>query len=229
MPFNTPVPNAPVSSLADVKTWLSSNAPYDATPDLPSRILEVYKDAAKTPWEIATLIYTDSQYLCPTARSARWLRQSGRVADDNVFVYRLDYESSTARNESEFYYWLHWCQFWKLKECRNATMVDPGVGHGSDVGLVWMFPHLNETDYGLAKTYVDYWQNFATAGNPNGGRDVAAGEARTTPTTWPKYGHGNGTLVIDRKSHVQANAEGVRCAFWDGLHQVPTLPSFDLR
>jgi carboxylesterase type B len=224
MPFNTPVPNAPISSLGDVRAWLSDNAPYDATPDLPGRILEVYRGAAKTPWEIATLIYTDSQYLCPTARSARWLRKSGSVANDNVFVYRLDYESSTSRKESEFYYWLHWCQYWKLKECRNATMVDPGVGHGSDVGLVWMFPRLNTTDFGLAKTYVDFWQNFAASGNPNGNNGADGVGAFGTTPAWPRYGPGNETLVIDEKSRVQTNAERERCVFWDALHQVPPLP-----
>ena len=112
---------------------MENNDPYDAQPDLPGRILKLYKGAAKTPWEIATLIYTESQYLCPTARSAQWLRASGRVTNDNVFVYRLGYESSAALRDSRFYYWLKWCQFWKLKVCSNATMVDPGVGHGSDV------------------------------------------------------------------------------------------------
>ena len=218
MPFNSPVPNAPISSMEDVRTWLEDNDPYDASPDLPSRILEIYNGTAKTPWETATLIYTESQYLCPTARSARWLRASGKVRHDNIFVYRLDYESSLAQRTSEFFYWLKWCNYWKLEECRNATMVDPGVGHGTDVGLVWLSSHLNASDLVIGKRFVDYWQNFAGTGNPNG-MPAAVGGA------WPRYGSSHKTLVIDRKSHVEENSQMARCKFWDDLHKVPPLPS----
>lgn len=89
MPVTAPVPNAPLSTHDDVRSWLEQFYPTLNS----QRVFEVYAADAKNlkGWELASLMYTDSQYLCPTQRSANWLTQrGGRLA--NTYVYRLEYQ-----------------------------------------------------------------------------------------------------------------------------------------
>ena len=47
------------------------------------------------PWKVASKIYTESEYLCPTERSANWLTAAPMATSpwkDNVYSYRLTYE-----------------------------------------------------------------------------------------------------------------------------------------
>ena len=164
------------------------------------------------------MIYTDSQYLCPTSRSARWLIQSGVVQDDNVYTYRLLYAPSMAQGSARFLYWLDWCHPLQLKPCLNATRTSPGVGHGSDVPLVWWANKLNATDVALAQHFADFWQNFAQSGDPNGDTDRARALDVAPLPKWPRYKEDESTLLLGVQSQVQSQVEGARCEFWDRLH-----------
>merc|ERR1711959_179681 len=88
MPVQMPVPNGPLATHADLQQWLKTYYPY-----APKEIAKRYNDELNvlTPWETAAVIFTDSQYVCPTQRSARWLASAGM----DTFVYRLEYAPST--------------------------------------------------------------------------------------------------------------------------------------
>merc|ERR1719446_1854602 len=85
-------------------------------------------------------------------------------------------------------------------------MVDPGVGHSADVYLLFNDPHMNEADFVVGHTIVDYWMNFASSGNPSKGKaDIIA---------WPTYSSGNNTMVLRPSPAPVANLRGRYCNFW---------------
>ena len=208
LPLADAVPHAPNSTLSDLTSWLSSQTPYSSHVAV---ILQEYASDIKRigPWRTACLIYTESQYLCPSERSAKWLLASKQVHNNNIRLYRLMYEPSVASSENEFLDWLYWCTTLSIP-CANASKYIHGVGHGADIPLVWYSPRLNKTDVVVANQVVDYWQNFASnSGDPNGGGGL---------THWPMYSNGNATLMLDRVSSAGLNVGQRRCGFWDALH-----------
>jgi hypothetical protein len=127
MPLVSPVRNAPFSSRADLKDWLEL---YYAGLDA-DQIISMYEPdiAAASPWEGAAKMYTDSQYLCPTTRSARWLDARG---DRATYTYRLEHAPSFFGEIGTHVFWRSgWCG--DYKRCANLTAVPIGVGHSADV------------------------------------------------------------------------------------------------
>ena len=274
MPFTMPVPNAPDSDADDLKAWLLTyyaNASSSSSSSIgdgagagaragaggsgavtATKILKEYANelAANGGWETAALIYTESQYLCPTSRSAQWLlsadlslspgagnrRFNSRGGNPkhkteteaenqhkNIFSYELVYEPSVMKVLSEILY-DKWCA--DFIPCKNITKRAMGVGHTSDIYLLWNNKHLNATDKVVSHVVNDYWQNFATTGDPSvgGGSGSANGEAIAgggLVPLWPPYGLANETLLLGLNSTPTANLHGNRCAFWDSLHHVP--------
>lgn len=70
-------------------------------------------------WQLASAIYTDSQYLCPTRRSARWLTEKGRGIQD-TYAYRFEYQPSVYPAVGRTLYWWQWCENFSLP-CANIT------------------------------------------------------------------------------------------------------------
>jgi carboxylesterase type B len=222
MPLADPVPNAPVSSIDDLKAWLSWQLPYS---NFVEEILNEYQIELKTlgPWRTSSKIYTESQYLCPTERSAQWLIDSGTVENNNVFSYRLGYESSVAALNERFEWWVRWCflKNFKLKNCKNESLYNTGVGHGADVPLVWYDNGLNTKDKIVANQFLDYWQNFASTSNPNDSDDITRSTNNVltkTMTNWHKFEQNYSTLEIGIESKNLINAGGDRCKFWREHH-----------
>ena len=127
MPLIMPVPNAPHSTMADLRSWIELYYPgLDA-----DQIIAMYQAdiSAASPWEGAAKIYTDSQYLCPTTRSARWLDAAG---DRATYTYRLEYAPSFFGAIGTHVFWrAGWCG--DYARCANTTAVPMGVGHSADV------------------------------------------------------------------------------------------------
>jgi para-nitrobenzyl esterase len=218
MPLIQPVPNAPRSTKADVVSWLRGASPSGAahwlTAAQAKRVTDEYAlEMEASPWAAASAMYTDSQYLCPTHRSARWLAQSGAVPPSRVFVYRLLFESSLARRQQKALYWFYWCPWLVLRppfRCDNVTEIPAGVGHAADVDLVWNNPKLNATDRVLSHTVADYWSQFAASGDPN-----------TGAVTWPPYSEAgqNVTLELDVPQPSTARGLGAhRCQLWQDVN-----------
>ena len=194
MPATQPVPHAPNSSAADLHEWLNENYANVSHATMKEYRAQLQSLGA---WETAGEIYTDSQYLCPTHQSARWAAQRGI----DTFVYRLDYQPSTFNISAHLEYWQLWCDGIEL--CREMSAHDVGVGHGADISLLFMYPDLNETDLVVGKAFVDYWQNFATSGNPNRATD-----------NWPVFTGANTTMVITDKPAAKRHLGQRQCEFW---------------
>jgi hypothetical protein len=117
MPFAMPVPNAPHSSAADLKEWVIVNY-QNVTNGMPANAYQLILDEYATDllkigaWETAALIYTESQYLCPTDRSAKWLSAPGVVPATSVFKYELTYAPHLMAELGELVYWTQWCKWY---------------------------------------------------------------------------------------------------------------------
>jgi len=211
------VPNAPVSSRADVEAWLMTYYPRH---DKEAILMLYAAEIAVNPWDAASLVFTESQYLCPTERSARWLVDASAVSNKSVFVYQLVYEPGVMALVGDIFYWYQWCP--DLLPCSNMSMPF-GVTHASDIPLVWSKNLLNATDRAVAAAVNDYWQNFGAYGNPNGHIPAVApassrlglmqGEA--SGLRWPEYADGSTTMRLNITSTPATGVSGGRCAFWD--------------
>lgn len=222
MPASMPMANAPHSSDADLQAWLVANFGAAAAPPLRA----LYEDdvAAEGPWGAAAVAYTDGQYLCPTARSARWLERTGVAS---VYVYRLEYAPAFFATAGELLYWQEWCAGYA--RCANATAVPLRVGHGADVALLFHDPKLNATtDTAVARTLIDYWLGFVRSGDPNGGNGGGGGGGDPPLPHWPAA-RTNATMrlaspvpLVERRPIREQ-----QCAFWDAEHPVPYPPPRD--
>ena len=78
-----PIRNAPNSTVEDLTFWL--DVFYHYADNATKEILSFYSQdgATATPYELAAIIYTDSQYVCPTQDSAVWTDMAG----EDTFVY----------------------------------------------------------------------------------------------------------------------------------------------
>jgi carboxylesterase type B len=201
MPLLMPVNNGPKATRADLKQWLQYYYP-GAVDAIATR----YKSSleALSPWETAAEIYTDSQYLCPTQRSARWLAEVGV----KTFVYRLEYKPSIFDVPASIVFQESWCP--DFSRCESVGMVDPGVGHSADVYLLFNDPLMNATDFIVGHEMVRYWMNFAGSGNPSDGN------AWVPP--WPTFLPGNTTMALRTKSVPIANLGRQYCDFWAHVH-----------
>ena len=87
MPVTMPLNNNVNATVADYHDWLKVN--FGNLSRQVDRLYAGVLSVLKSPWHTASTIYTESQYLCPTARSARWLSSSkvGNMTD--VYTYRL--------------------------------------------------------------------------------------------------------------------------------------------
>lgn len=212
MPLQMPVPNGPLATRADLQEWLETYYPY-----APQEIAKRYSFElnAFTPWETAAVIFTDSQYVCPTQRSARWLTAAGM----DTFVYRLEYAPSTFYLPSRIMFLEGFCS--DFSWCKNISLADPGVGHSADVYLLFNDPRMNATDHRVSHTMLNYWANFAGSANPSGG-------VAKVPS-WPSFLPGNITMRIGEKSGAKANLRQSYCDFWahtpSGWLPVPPSPA----
>jgi len=201
MPIMMPIANAPLSSHADLVQWL-----HDYYPCVEGKVGQMYqKDlAALGPWGTAALIYTDSQYLCPTQRSAQWLADMGAA----TYVYRVEHKPSTYRGD--LLYQTAWCE--DYSRCPNATALDVGVGHGADVSLLFNDPRLNADDQQVAYAMIDYWQNFAASFNPNAG--VGSHASDPALPQWPDFGQANTIMTLTRIPIAASQLRAGYCNFW---------------
>eukprot|EP00930_Biecheleria_cincta_P034376 TRINITY_DN23768_c0_g1_i1.p1 TRINITY_DN23768_c0_g1~~TRINITY_DN23768_c0_g1_i1.p1 ORF type:complete len:468 (+),score=62.06 TRINITY_DN23768_c0_g1_i1:433-1836(+) len=212
MPLTEPVPGAPQSSEQQLKDWLRKQFEDDVVEDAVKLYL-----AEDTPdfdgsryWRAAAEIYTDTNYLCPAQRSARWLAESGKVPADRVFVYEFNYEPSFVDKASEWFYWWEWCH--TIGPCKN-DLVPLGAAHGVEVLLVFAYAqYLNATDQQLSRRMVNWWQNFAVAHDPNN----RSGE-RGLPV-WPAYVAANRTLMLQPQLETVRNLRQDYCSFWDTVN-----------
>jgi len=223
MPLIAPVPNGPNATVEDVKSWILANygdlgrAVGLNSTALVAEVCKLYATelASTQPWKVASQIYTESEYLCPTERSARWLTSPPPAAPspwkDNVFTYRLTYAPSNMIVNGEIIYWYAWCT--DLIPCKNMTAEQVGVGHSSDVYLLFNRAKvgLNATDREVGHAMIDYWQGFAATGNPS-----VQGRA-----AWPAYSNGNSTMLLNTAPSPEPNIHTDRCSFWSSLHPVP--------
>eukprot|EP00729_Bicosta_minor_P008810 gene8810-30552_t len=187
MPLIAPVPNGPNATVEDVKSWILANygdlgrAVGLNSTALVAEVCKLYATelASTQPWKVASQIYTESEYLCPTERSARWLTSPPPAAPspwkDNVFTYRLTYAPSNMIVNGEIIYWYAWCT--DLIPCKNMTAEQVGVGHSSDVYLLFNRAKvgLNATDREVGHAMIDYWQGFAATGNPSSPISIQTG------------------------------------------------------
>jgi hypothetical protein len=211
MPFQMPVPGAPLTTKAQFKEWLQSQFSVSVTAAIMARYpVSEYRNSY---WQTASKVFTDSQYTCPTRRSARWLIQSGRVPPGQVFAYQLRYEAVVYGLLGDVVYWWEWCQ--DLNLCRNATRFPIGVGHAADVILVWNSRSLlSSNDHLVSRHMVDWWHTFATNYTPNGVHNL--------PTkSWPPFRDDNQTMLVQPQPEPVSNVREEICNFWDQAHPVP--------
>jgi len=210
MPLLMPVPNSPHSNEADLKAWLQTYYPGIA-----EQALTLYAaDLAKLgPWATAALIYTESQYLCPTQQSAQLLASTGI----ETYLYRLDYACSEYYQAGERAYWKTWCNDYSL--CDNITAQEFGVAHGADVMLLLNDTKVcpTQTDTRAAGILTNYWHSFAAAGNPSSG-------PQADQPVWPQYNGRNVSMTLDVPPVAVPQLRGTQCKFWsDNAHGGPSM------
>lgn len=212
MPLTMPVPNAPDSSEEDLRAWLSQNYDPDYTSDITKFVneaIKIYSDYLQEngAWETASKMYTDSQYRCPTERSIWWLNKFGAVNATSSFVYQLTHKPKIMDTIGPILFLLEWCDL--LIPCENMTKVSMGVGHTSDVFMLWNNSDQSDEDRIVGRTMIDFWQSFAATGAP-----------RKLPHYWPPYGSQNLTLDLNIETSANTIYQD-RCNFWHKVHRVP--------
>ena len=212
MPVTIPVPNAPVSTADDVRKWVETNYPPPAYD--PNAIMDEYAaEIHASPWRAAAQMYTESQYFCPTAQSARWLLRANAAPRDRVFVYRLAHAPAIMELVGDVLFWYQWCP--SIEICANATRFKLGVGHASDVPLLWNSELLEPgADQRVAATMIDLWQTFAAGGGGGGSFSGASGGGVTEEEVkWPPFAPKNATLVLNADADkVALNLLTLRCS-----------------
>jgi len=226
MPLTTHVPDEPYTSKSMFLEFL--NETYG--PGLLGALESLYPAAEEAGsvawWEALARLYTDSQYICPTARTARWLAQSGRVPANKVFVYQLRHASAGFASVGEGNFRKKWCEKGpdgEPRPCNRSRAVPVGVGHGAD--LSFAFPGMRgahykltkKTDFEFARQVVRWWHNFAVAFDPN--------EAGDLSNPWPPHLERNQTMLLEPDSSRPLAALQQRvCDFWAAQHPVPYAP-----
>jgi len=192
-----------------------------------------HTDISSVWWRRAAQIYTDQQYTCPIARSARWAARSGRVPPERTFVAETTYASYQYKQDTIQRNFNNWCKQTKefsipgvfdfvltnplshILPCPQKY-VDAGAAHGDDVAFVW--PALDaleghENDRHFARVMLSWWQQFAASGNPTSVEDGLQ---------WEDFGNANKTLFLglDSSEGVVNNRQRF-CQFWDKQHMVP--------
>ena len=249
MPLTMPVPNAPRSSTKDLDEWLATNYGAFGRAALDEVRRRYADEIARSPWKAASAIYTESQYLCPTERSARWLKDA----------WDRRWRRQRQRQQQQ-----HQHQHQHQQGKQQSRAESGGASGGGDVYLYQLTFEPAPESFDTKLLYWWYWCNTLGACRndtvPVGvghGADVplvwnnkglhAAGRAladkvirywqsfaatgaptgdRPTPLTrglphWPPYLPGNLTLDLDAEPKVVANIGNERCAFWAKLHPVP--------
>ena len=209
MPTTMPVTNAPFSTAADLRAWLRANFPVADPAALDA--LYAADAAADGPWGAAATAYTDGQYLCPTARSARWLAAAG-VAE--VYTYRLEYAPRMYETLGELAYWQVWCR--DYARCANSTARSVGVGHGADVPLLFHDARLNATDRAVARTLASQtlrlWQCLGSAPAPPQGASSGRLWALGTPGRETRHHWSPSHASESRASRLQKRQSHGPCA-----------------
>lgn len=218
MPFEIPVPGAPSTSKSQFRDWLLGQFSEDLT----EQVMAMYpaSDFNNSYWAAASKVFTDSQYTCPTRRSARWLLKSGRVPQNRVFMYQVRYEPEAYALLGVVLDWFEWCNTnYHLWICKNATQIPIGVGHAADVLLTWNFNILRtKEDHLMADRMVDWLQTFAGQFDPNGAQTRAS-------EMWPPYVEANESMLLQPQPQPLRNVRDEMCNFWDRAHPVPYLHS----
>merc|ERR1712166_1078038 len=200
MPILMPMPNAPHSDVADLHSWIDTYYP-----GIGKQILQLYApDLAKLgAWNTAALIYTESQYLCPTQQSAKLL------AEANIpnFLYRLDYACSQFEQVGNYVYWSVWCE--DYTRCDNITAQKFGVAHSADVYLLFNATNVCKTvnDSKVTESLRNYWHSFSISGNPNNASQIEQAE-------WPAFNSHNVSMTLDLQPVAVPQLRKPQCDFW---------------
>jgi para-nitrobenzyl esterase len=162
-------------------------------------------------WWAAIRAASDQDMVCPARRGAR--RFAGPGGPDPE-----DPEASRGA-------WLY-----SFTRPRNGSEV---VQHGAELEYVWRQlsalrpPTGTPADEALSSALLQYWLNFAQAGDPNGARPALAGElgdpagAAALPY-WPRFEdglpRGDVTMKLDVGEGLLPELEraAAECAWWDG-------------
>jgi len=157
------------------------------------QVLNLYPAANYTsPWTALTVIYTDSDFICPARQTARWLSENN---PSQVFLYLF----------------IHAIDF--------LVVIDPALGvfHGTDLPFVFNNPLVvnnfsipfQTSEEQLALTFGKIWTNFMYNGNPNG-----AGVP-----IWPAYTMASDeNLFLNITSYSGSGLNDVVCDFWDTVN-----------
>lgn len=229
MPLTEGVPGGPFSTKSEFLEWLNEYL----QPEFVDEAFALYpaSDYGGSWWSAAAALYTDQQFTCPTARSARWLIRSGSVPADNAYVYEVAYAPESYRKEAMLLYFKDYClpgftphgghlnHF--LFPCPEVS-VDMGVGHGAEIGF--LFPHLDNierdsNDMIMAESMQGWWQSFAEYHNPTirSGASLAA-----TSLQWSPFAAANETFVLTpHNPHGVVKNRDRFCEFWDRQHPMP--------
>jgi len=159
-------------------------------PQIYQQVLRLYPaQNFPLPWFAVSAIYRDLSFVCPARRSAHWLTEAG------VPVY--------------LYYWTHVINITKSK-------IFLGAFHGVEIPFIFYLPDGLDVDgvtlawtpdeKQLQKNIVNYWKNFAKAGDPNG----------QMLTNWPKYQTSNDmNIILNVTMSTNQGLKKMECDFWD--------------
>eukprot|EP00931_Biecheleriopsis_adriatica_P029197 TRINITY_DN17369_c0_g1_i2.p1 TRINITY_DN17369_c0_g1~~TRINITY_DN17369_c0_g1_i2.p1 ORF type:complete len:277 (-),score=51.17 TRINITY_DN17369_c0_g1_i2:103-933(-) len=209
MPLTQPVPGAPLTTAEQFRTWLQEQF----TPDVVEQVVKQYTaaDFDGSYWQAAEQVYTDSQYLCPTQRSASWLHKSGRAPSGNVFVYEFTYKNPKSIVLGKIFYWWEWCR--SIGPCRNDTKIPFGTPHGTEIPLVWAGRWaLDPQGVALSKKMIHYWHSFASNFDPNGNQ---------ADVQWPAYINRSQTVLLQPNITSVAGLRKPFCDFWQRVLHLP--------
>lgn len=230
MPLTESVPGGPFTNESEFRRWLEATLPPKNIEEVSS--LYQAKDYGGNWWYTAAALYTDQQYTCPAARSARWLTRSGRVPANNTFVYEVTYAPDSYRNVAKWAYFQEYCLpgftphgghlnhfFFPCPEVN----VDMGVGHAAE--LAFLFPGLktigsNEKDTSMAEDMLGWWQSFAATNNPT----VRSGSSSAMSLHWEPFAVANQTFYLNPEKPAAVASNRARfCEFWDRQHPIPHI------
>jgi para-nitrobenzyl esterase len=102
-----------------------------------------------------------------------------------------------------------------------------GAFHSAELQFVfhapmnWFRSYFSGDELKLSNAMMDYWSQFAHAGNPN----------RAEQLVWPLYAEQKNQMMFDRKLSIANNSKQEACAFWRslGLDNRRALQQFEVQ
>ena len=187
----------------DLETWVETCGYFP--PQLTSQITDFYpcqtgKDGC---WKAACSMWTDSQFVCPARRSARWIDRATSDAT-KVFLYQVGF---APRSYTNF-----------LALTSGVTPRLAGIPHGGELPMVFNDTNWVTSPPGryLTRAIMSYYTSLAFTGDAN----TMAGNH----TRWPIY-HTNTdqSLMLGIPILQQTHLRKKYCDFWDNV-VLPTPP-----